>query len=81
MDEAFALENTIVRVIRIDGYSHVERRSFEGVEGIDGVRGIQSNLEFDMNVSRGGVHKDSGTTEAILVRFASSGMEKATTNS
>jgi len=81
MDETFALENTIVRMIRVDRDAHVERRAFERVKGIDGVCGIQRDLELNMNVSRGGVHKDSGAAETVLVWFASCGMKKATANS
>jgi len=81
MDEALALENAIVRIIRIDSDAHVERRAFKRVKGIDGVRGIQCDLELNVNVSRGGVHKDSGAAEAVLVWFASSGVKKATANS
>ena len=81
MDESFALENTIVRMIGVDGDAHVERRAFKRVKGIDGVGGIQRDLEFNVNVSRGGVYKDGGAAETVLVWFASCSMKKATANS
>jgi len=68
MDEALALENAIVSVKGIDGDTHVERQVFEGVKGIDRVCGIQGDLEFNVNVSRGGIYEDSGAAVAIPVR-------------
>ena len=80
LDEALALEDTIVRVIGVNGHTSLMSHPLETLFGHDGIGGIECDLRLHMDQAGCGIAEDHGSTELSINGFAASGVEETTTN-
>jgi hypothetical protein len=81
VSEGLAAENPIVGVVSLHLDTHSSSNSFKIEFCIDGVRGIESDLVFNMDVSRGSITENGGATKLRGRGFLSGCVQQSTPHS
>ena len=81
VSESLAFVDAIIGVIGFNFDTQLMTASFKVDLSIDGVGCVESDLMFDMNVTRSRIAEDSRSTVFVCILFFSGSMEQPTSDS